>query len=166
MKFLVLSGEKFRMASFYIAADAVIERDGKILMIEENKERAKHTWNIPGGAVEHGENPVEAVKREVWEETGLKVEKVEGLLGVAEGKATIDNHPIFVFVFSCTVENGEPEPEFDEEILDANFVEKDEIEGKKLRNDIILQALKMKENGTLDTENFKDYSHPYLDEEL
>ena len=154
------------MASFYVTADALIERDGKYLMIEEGKERCRETWNIPGGGVEHGENPVEAIKREVWEETGLEVEKVEGLLGVVDGNSTQDGHPVIVFIFKCSVEDGEPDPEFDEEILDAKFIEEKEIEEKELRNDIVLKALKMKENGSLDTENFMDYSHPYLDEEL
>ncbi|WP_414838040.1 NUDIX hydrolase [Candidatus Nanosalina sp. VS9-1] len=154
------------MASFYVAADALIERNGEYLMIKEGKERCRGTWNIPGGAVEHGENPAEAVKREVWEETGLEVEEVKGLLGVAEGNSTLDGHPIFVFVFSCKVEDGRPDPEFDEEVLDAEFLSRQEIEDRELRNDIVLKAFEMKENGTMDVENFSEYSHPYLDEDL
>jgi ADP-ribose pyrophosphatase YjhB (NUDIX family) len=42
------------MASFYLAADALIKRDGKYMMIEEGKEYVEGTWNIPGGGVEDG----------------------------------------------------------------------------------------------------------------
>lgn len=155
------------MAEFYVAADGLVERNGKYLMIQEGKERCRETWNIPGGAVEHGETPVEAVKREVWEETGLEVEEVEGLLGVVEGNSTLDGHPIFVFVFSCKVEDGEPDPEFDEEIMDSEFVPEKEIEEKGLRNDIVLKALEMREKGgEMDPENFSGYSHPYLDGDI
>ena len=152
------------MASFYLAADAVIERNGKYLMIQEGKEYVKGTWNVPGGGVEHGENPVEAVKREVYEETGLEIEEVNGLIGVFNSRSAEDGH--LVTVFSCSVESGNPEPEFDDEILDAEFLTREEIQEKELRNDIILRSIKMKENSRLlPAENFSGYMHPYMDEE-
>ncbi|MFB6241413.1 MAG: NUDIX domain-containing protein [Candidatus Nanosalina sp.] len=154
------------MASFYLAADALVERDGEYLMIQEGKEYVKGTWNIPGGGVEHGETPVEAVKREVFEETGLKVEEVEGLIGVFNSRSAEDGHPVLVLMFSSNVEDGEPEPEFDEEILDAEFLTEEEIQEKELRNDIVLRAIENKETGELlPPENFSSYLHPYMDGE-
>jgi ADP-ribose pyrophosphatase YjhB (NUDIX family) len=38
-------------------------------------------WTLPGGRIEHGEDPYDAVVREVAEETGYQV-RVEQLLGV------------------------------------------------------------------------------------
>ena len=154
------------MASFYVATDALIEKDGKYLMIKEGKKRCRGKWNIPGGGVEHGEKAPEAVKREVWEETGLKVEEVEGLLGVVDGTSTQDGHPVIVFVFKCSVEDGEPDPEFDEEVLDAEFLSKEEIQEKELRTTVVEEAFKMEENKSLDIENFSSYTHPYLEEDI
>jgi 8-oxo-dGTP diphosphatase len=34
------------------------------------KHKERETWEIPGGHIEIGENPVEAAKRELYEETG------------------------------------------------------------------------------------------------
>lgn len=53
-------------------------------------------WNLPGGGVESGELPTEAVIREVEEETGLAVE-IERLVGVY-GKVEKDE---LVFAFVC-----------------------------------------------------------------
>ena len=52
---------------------AIIETDGKILLALRDNEPFKGTWCIPGGHIEFGEHPDEAVKREVAEETGLDI---------------------------------------------------------------------------------------------
>lgn len=154
------------MASFYFAANALIEKNEKYLMIEEGKEHVKGTLNIPGGGVENGENPVEAVKREVKEETGLEVTEVNGLLGVFNSRSSRDGHPVIVHVFSCEVEEKSPEPVKDEEILDAEFMDPENLPDKKLRNDIVKRAIRLKEKSPmLPEENFEKYLHPYLDEE-
>lgn len=59
-----------------IRASAIIIKKDKILLIHRKKED-KEYWVFPGGGVEEGENPKETVKREVEEETSLKVKSVE-----------------------------------------------------------------------------------------
>ena len=49
---------------------AAILRQGQILMVQHT-ESGRSYWTLPGGGIEAGETPEEAVLREVWEETGL-----------------------------------------------------------------------------------------------
>ncbi len=59
-----------------VAVSAGIFRDGKILLVRRAREPAKGVYTFPGGRVEFGESLVEAVAREVREETGLSIEVV------------------------------------------------------------------------------------------
>ena len=63
-----------------VAAYAVVERRGKILLTHWRRGHL-HGWTLPGGGIEHGEDPRDAVVREVLEETGLEA-RVGKLLGV------------------------------------------------------------------------------------
>lgn len=69
------------------AVAAVMVKDGMILLIKRGNEPSKGKWSVPGGSVEPGETLVEAVKREVREETGLKTEVGE-VAGVFDLKVT------------------------------------------------------------------------------
>ena len=60
-----------------LGVGALIFDGDRILIIERGKEPLKGWWSLPGGAVETGEKLVEAIKREVMEETNLEVEPLE-----------------------------------------------------------------------------------------
>ncbi len=64
-----------------LAAYAVCIEDGRVLLALAVGPDGDRTWTLPGGGVEHAENPYDAVVREVAEETGLRA-VVERLLGV------------------------------------------------------------------------------------
>ena len=85
---------KFRIGAFAIILDA----DQRVLLCHRTD---FDVWNLPGGGVESGELPTEAVIREVEEETGLTVE-IERLAGIY-GKNDKDD---LVFSFVCRVVSG------------------------------------------------------------
>jgi 8-oxo-dGTP diphosphatase len=58
---------------------AIMDEDERILCVRMNY--ATHAWTTPGGRVELGESPLDALKREVLEECGLDV-LVDELVGV------------------------------------------------------------------------------------
>jgi ADP-ribose pyrophosphatase YjhB (NUDIX family) len=60
--------------SFHVGALCLIERaDGALLLLRQSYRR-KEAWGFPGGLLERGEQPVDAVRREVREELGVEVE--------------------------------------------------------------------------------------------
>ena len=66
---------------FHITVLGVVQHtDGRFLITQRvmTKAWAAGHWEVSGGGVQAGEEPADAVKREVLEETGLDVSKAEG----------------------------------------------------------------------------------------
>ena len=57
-----------------VGAGGLIEKEGKLLLIQRTRDPFINTRNLPAGYVEVDESPIRAVNREVYEETSLKVE--------------------------------------------------------------------------------------------
>lgn len=60
-------------------AYALIMRAGKVLIVDENS-----GWFLPGGGLELGESPLEALHREMLEETGFRIESPSALTRVRQ----------------------------------------------------------------------------------
>lgn len=104
-----------------------LARDGDAVLLVQVG-RSAHgdlgKWMPPGGGIEHGEDPAEAVVREFAEETGYQV-RVDGLLEVGSDyrqlPGGIDFHGIFI-LYSVTVVGGELRPEPDGTMVDPTWV--------------------------------------------
>ncbi|MBQ3362761.1 MAG: (deoxy)nucleoside triphosphate pyrophosphohydrolase [Muribaculaceae bacterium] len=69
----------------YHVVAAVVEVDGKVLCMQRGKTRYTYTsylWEFPGGKIEEGETPQQALHRELIEEMDLDVEVHELLATV------------------------------------------------------------------------------------
>jgi len=56
----------------------IIDEEGKVLIVRINEEMGgAGMWDIPGGGIEKGETAEQALKREVFEETGLKIKNIK-----------------------------------------------------------------------------------------
>lgn len=58
-----------------VVIGTIIEKDSKILILQRSKkDKAQpEMWDLPGGELDHGENIIDCVKREVKEESSLDV---------------------------------------------------------------------------------------------
>jgi 8-oxo-dGTP pyrophosphatase MutT (NUDIX family) len=87
-------------------------------------------WSTPGGAIEPGETPADAVVRECSEETGLRVRPTE-IIGVFGGPqfelvyANGDRAQYVMTVFRCVADSGTITPD-GIETIDAQFFGPDE----------------------------------------
>jgi 8-oxo-dGTP diphosphatase len=54
------------------AAAVIFDQQDNILLAKSTYQRF-HPWGLPGDSLEYGEHPEEAVVREVWEETSLRI---------------------------------------------------------------------------------------------
>jgi mutator protein MutT len=60
-----------------VGVGGVVVHDGRVLLIRRGKPPLVDRWVIPGGTVELGETLLEALVREMEEETALRVEPTE-----------------------------------------------------------------------------------------
>ena len=89
----------------YIEVVAAIIRDGegRIFATQRGYGEWKDWWEFPGGKMEPGETPEEALRREIWEELETRI-AVENLLQTVEW-----DYPTFhltMHCYRCHVESG------------------------------------------------------------
>jgi len=97
-----------------IAAYGVVVRKNRILLCRISSElpRWQGQWTLPGGGIEFGEAPENAMVREVHEETGLVVSAgpIFGIDSLHDKKSDPEFHGVRV-VYSTTIVRGKLENE-------------------------------------------------------
>ena len=90
-----------RCSPTFVAAGALC-RGGKVL-IQQRPEGKRHSgfWEFPGGKIEAGETPLEALRRELEEELGIMVPKADPV------SFAVDAHFVLL-LFACKEWTGEP----------------------------------------------------------
>jgi len=116
-----------------VGAYAVCVRDGHVLLARL-AERGDGLWTLPGGGIDHGEDPLDAVVREVGEETGLSV-TIDRLLGVDSVRvdltreATAVDYHALRLVYAATIIGGELRPEANGSTDAAAWIALDDVPG-------------------------------------
>ncbi|MCZ2080535.1 MAG: NUDIX hydrolase [Bryobacteraceae bacterium] len=116
-----------------LGVGALVFRRNRILLVERGREPLRGYWSLPGGVVEVGETLIEAVQREVLEETGLRVKALavveifERIMHDAEGAP--EYHYVLVD-YICRPAAGQLQPADD--VSNASWVAERELSLYKL----------------------------------
>ena len=103
-----------------VAAICIVEREDGLLLVKRGNEPGYGLWSLPGGYVDRGEVVEAAAAREVWEETGLRVE-----IGRLVGLFSEAGNPVMVAAFAAKETGGQIT--IGPEILDLGFFSFDEL---------------------------------------
>ncbi len=90
------------------AGVALAALEGKLLLVKRGVQPEIGSWSLPGGFVEMGESPEEAVRREVLEETGYELGKLD-IVGVRSQIAGYYGD-VVVIGYSGEIVGGEARP--------------------------------------------------------
>ncbi|HET7759080.1 MAG TPA: NUDIX domain-containing protein [Gaiellaceae bacterium] len=117
-------------ASSKATAGALVEDgEGRVLLARRAAEPFKGRWDIPGGFLDEGEHPLDGMRRELREETGLEVEPLEFLGtwmdqygGDSTAAATLN------FYWTAHAVGGDPAPADD--VDDLRWFARGELPGR------------------------------------
>ena len=111
-----------------VAVGAIVRRADELLLVRRGREPAVGEWSVPGGRVEPGELLMEAVVRELLEETGLRA--VCGpLVGWVERIS--EDHHFVILDFEATV-TGDLTPTAGGDASEARWWPVSEVAGLQL----------------------------------
>jgi mutator protein MutT len=89
---------------FTVTAGAIVFNDAGEVLLLKHRFRAGSGWGLPGGFLEAGEQPLDALRRELREEIGMEIKDVE----VFAARSFRKPRQVEV-LFRCHA-NGSPQP--------------------------------------------------------
>jgi len=114
-----------------VAVGAIVRRGTALLLIRRAQPPAAGQWSLPGGRVEFGESLVDAVAREVLEETGVAV-TVGEFVGWVERIGDDPPHHFVILDFRATPVDVHASPVAADDAVDVGWVEQSDLAGTNL----------------------------------
>ncbi|HEX8195305.1 MAG TPA: NUDIX hydrolase [Pyrinomonadaceae bacterium] len=131
---------RLTQSSFTVSAVGVVFDSAQNVLLLKHLIRANHSgWGLPGGFINPGEQPENALKRELQEEVGIEITDLRHVK-----TRTIGSHVEIIYV--CRAENTAAKPKKGE-IVDAGWFQIDEVKTEILitEREHIRLALKISE---------------------
>jgi 8-oxo-dGTP diphosphatase len=110
-----------------VGVGGIVIQGNQVLLIRRGREPLKGEWSIPGGMLELGESLTDGVRREILEETGLKVRPLEALAvldRIEKNGKRVQYHYVIVD-YVCRPTGGRLKSGSD--VLDARWVNRVEL---------------------------------------
>jgi mutator protein MutT len=118
-----------------VAQKAVLVRsDGKVLITRDARDG--DLWEIPGGRMNIGEQPAEALKRELFEELGIAV-TIESILSISVMFHGLENSTMLLIAYEVSLTNEEEEFIVDPiEVTEMKWISAEELTQYKMYPDL------------------------------
>lgn len=114
---------------FVVAAAILLDPRGRVLLVGNDWQGFGHVrYTLPGGVVERGESTLDALSREVKEETGLNITRIEHLAYSVHVEDVRRNDRALSFAFVATYDGLLNPNDPDGFIVEARFFPVDEVE--------------------------------------
>lgn len=129
-----------------VIVSAIIENNGKFLFGKKlsNVGPYPNTWHLLGGGIKQGESIIDAIKREILEESSIEVTDIESVSfdeDYEPDKRGIKTHYIFL-IFKAKYKSGELKPKSD--INELKWIEKKAVSSVELNRPTIKLFKKIK----------------------
>lgn len=121
---------------------ALVEENGRFLMVEELTEQGEVVYNQPAGHLEDQESLLQACIREMREETARGF-KPEGLVGIYRWQVPPAGHTYLRFCFSGICFDYDAGQQLDDGILRALWMTREELMEKsnQLRSPMVMRCI-------------------------
>ncbi|QJT80294.1 NUDIX hydrolase [Kosakonia sp. MUSA4] len=129
----------------HVTVASVVHASGKFLVVEETI-NGKALWNQPAGHLEADETLVQAAKRELWEETGIRAEPQQFIR--MHHWIAPDKTPFLRFLFAIELDEMCATEPHDNDIDRCLWVTAEEIlQAPNLRSPLVAESIRSWQRG-------------------
>jgi 8-oxo-dGTP diphosphatase len=118
-------GSQYYAHSAPAAAAVVVDESGRVLLARRKSEPYAGRWDMPGGFLEEGEDPLQAIRRELAEETGLEVEPEHFVGAFVDDYGDPESGSVLNLAWTAKVLHGEMAP--DDDVSELRWFAPDEL---------------------------------------
>lgn len=125
-----------------VAAAILMDKQGRVLLVANDwGRRGRVRYTLPGGVVEAGESVLEAIVREVHEETGLRIKAIQHLAYVVQVEDARKGERTIAMAFRADYEGLLNPKDPDGHIVEARFLTAEAVATKLDEHRPLLEPL-------------------------